>query len=152
MVSRKTKSDFPKIASFMALLKLLNTGSWRLWNHSALLSVAVSLRAPKDLVSRDGGFTPSRGYLPFLGRRTDKANLKQYHESFSYSPILIISWVFSSEAKRAHFRSFNSVIVKCLHWPRRIAWIHFFLCKEPCQSEDNQLSSLLELNFLFDGS
>ena len=43
------------------------------------------------LVSRDGGLTRSRGYLPFLGKRTDKANLKQNHESFSYSPILIVS-------------------------------------------------------------
>ena len=104
------------------------------------------------LVSRDGGITRSRGYLPFLGKRTDKANLKENHESFSYSPILIVSWVFSSEIKRTHFRSVNSVIVKCLHSPRRITWIHFFLRKEPWQSKDNQLSSLLELNLLFDGS
>ena len=52
--------------------------------------------------------------------------------------------------KRAHFRSFNSVMVKCFHSPRRIAWIHFCLRKEPWQRDDNQLSFLLELNLLFE--
>ena len=42
-------------------------------------------------VSRDGGLTRSRGYLPFLDKRTEKANLKQNHESLRYSPILIVS-------------------------------------------------------------
>ena len=65
----------------------------------------------------------------------------------------MVSWVLSSAVKRAHFRSFNSAIVKCFHSPHRIAWIgHFFLRKEPWQREDNQLSFLLELNLLFDGS
>ena len=33
-----------------------------------------------------------------------------------------------------------------------LAWIHFFLHKEPWQREDNQLSFLLGLNLLFNGS
>ena len=55
------------------------------------MSVVVSLRAPKDWQVATADSLVLEDILPFLGKRTDKANLKQNHESFSYSPILIVS-------------------------------------------------------------
>ena len=99
------------------------------------------------MLSRAGRFTCSRECVPFLAKRMGKANSKVTEPSLRNSPIQIVLWVFSSEVKQAHFRSFNTVIVhvKCLH---SLCWITWVLCKEPCQREDNQLSFLLETSSL----
>ena len=99
------------------------------------------------MLSRAGRFTCSRECVPFLAKRMGKANSKVTEPSLRNSPIQIVLWVFSSEVKQAHFRSFIKhcdSTCKVLTFTVLNHLSPFFLCKEPCQREDNQLSFLLE--------
>ena len=129
----------------MTLLKLLNTGSWRLWKHSASLWTFRAQECSWELLRS----VKSRRRIHSLLLRERKkrtyyrTNSQEFSHSNSFGSLL-----FWSEGSTLS-GSFNSVIVKCFHSPRPNPLSSFLSSLKPWQTEDSQLPSLLELNLLW---
>ena len=129
----------------MTLLKLLNTGSWRLWKHSASLWTFRAQECPWELLRSVK--SRRRIHSLLLRERKKRTYYRTNSQEFSHSNIFG-SLLFWSEGSTLS-GSFNSVIVKCFHSPRPNPLSSFLSSLKPWQTEDNKLPSLLESNLLW---